>query len=215
MKFNHLLIAAAAAVGVAGAAHADDFKAKSAGTVMLNLRISDVAPDVNDAITTLAGAPTGLHANVSKEFMPSLGLTYFFTDHIAVEAIATTTRHTIKAQGPGTNVEVKDTWVLPPVVSLQYHFAPAAKVSPYVGAGVNYMAFYSGSNKNGFNLKLKNGFGTALEAGADIATKGPWSINLDVKKVFFQTKATDAKNGLKSTVNLDPWVISAGVGYKF
>jgi outer membrane protein len=215
MNINHFAIGLGAALALAGAAQAEDFKPKAAGEIMLNVRISDVAPANGDAITTLAGAATGLNAKVSSEVMPSLGLTYFITDHWAVEAIATTTEHRIKAQGGATNVEVKKTWVLPPVVSLQYHFAPTAKVSPYVGAGVNYMLFYGGSDENGFRLRVKNGFGTALEAGVDIATVGAWSVNLDAKKVFFQTKATDTKNGLKSTVNLDPWVLSAGVGYKF
>ncbi|MEW6019619.1 MAG: OmpW family outer membrane protein [Pseudomonadota bacterium] len=36
-----------------------------------------------------------------------------------------------------------------------------------------------------------------------------------MKKVFFETDATDRANGLKTTVQLDPWVISAGFGYKF
>ena len=98
---------------------------------------------------------------------------------------------------------------------MQYHFAPDARVSPYVGAGVNYMLFYSGEDKNGFALKIKDGFGTALQAGVDIATTGPWTANLDVKKVFFDTKATDRISGVKSKVTLDPWVISAGVGYRF
>lgn len=211
-------LAASAAVGLAAAAQAasaQEFQPKTAGTVMLNVRVTDVAPDADNAITTLAGAPTGLKAHVSDAVVPSIGVTYFFTDHIAVEAIATTTRHTIRAQGPGTDVEVKKTWVLPPVVSLQYHFMPAAKFSPYLGAGVNYMAFYSGSDRNGFHLKLKDGFGTALQAGADLALNGPWSANVDVKKVFFETDATDAVNGVKSKVHLDPWVLSAGVGYRF
>jgi len=112
-------------------------------------------------------------------------------------------------------VKVKETWVLPPVVSLQYHFAPTAKVSPYVGAGVNYMIFYNGSDKNNFDLDIDNGFGFALQAGVDVAVSGPWSANVDVKKVFFETDATDNRNGVKSKVKLDPWVVSAGFGYKF
>ena len=53
------------------------------------------------------------------------------------------------------------------------------------------------------------------QAGADYAIAGPWSANLDVKKVFFDTTATDSVAGLRSKVKLNPWVISAGVGYRF
>jgi len=209
------LLAGAAALALAGTANAQEFTPKHKGLIMLNVRATDVSPDANDAITTAAGAATGLHVDVKDSVVPTIGISYFLTDHVAVEAIAGTSHHTVKAQGPGVNVAVHDTWVVPPVVSLQYHFAPDAKFSPYVGAGVNYMIFYSGKDKNGFNVKLKDGFGYALQAGADIATKGPWSVNVDVKKVFFETDAKINGGTLKSKVNLDPWVVSAGFGYKF
>lgn len=209
------LLAGVAALALAGTANAQEFTPKHKGLIMLNVRATDVSPDANDAITTAAGAATGLHVDVKDDVVPTIGLSYFLTDHVAIEAIAGTSKHTIKAKGAGVDVAVHDTWVVPPVVTLQYHFAPEAKFSPYVGAGLNYMIFYSGKDKNGFNVKLKDGFGYALQAGADIATKGPWSVNVDVKKVFFQTDAKINGGALKSKVNLDPWVVSAGFGYKF
>lgn len=210
-----MALAAAAALSFAGAAQAQSFEPKAAGRVMLNVRASVVAPTGDDAITTLGGAATGLSAKVSDDVMPTIGVSWFFTDHLALEVIAGTTKHTVKAVGGGTNVKVKETWVLPPVVSLQYHFAPQSRFSPYVGAGVNYMVFWGGKDRNGFQLDVKDGWGASLQAGADYALTGPWSANLDVKKVFFDTPATDAANGLKTKVKLDPWVVSAGLGYRF
>ena len=215
MNTIRLALAAGAALAFAGAAQAQDFQPKQAGTIMLNVRVTDVAPDAGDPITTLAGAPTGLKADVGDSIMPTIGLSYFVTDNVAVEVIAGSTKHTVRAKGAGVDVKLKETWVLPPTVSVQYHFAPAAKVSPYVGAGVNYMLFYADKDYNGFGLDIDNGFGLALQAGADVAIQGPWSANVDVKKIFFETDATDRYNGVKSKVNLDPWVVSAGVGYKF
>ena len=215
MKTTAAVLAAGLALTLAGAAQAQEFQPKTAGTTMLNVRVTSVDPEAGDPITTLAGAATGLRAEVNADVMPTIGLSYFFTDNVAVEVIAGTTKHTVTAKGPATDVKVKETWVLPPVVSLQYHFAPAAKVSPYVGAGVNYMIFYNGSDKNNFDLDIDNGFGFALQAGVDVAVSGPWSANLDVKKVFFEPDATDNRNGVKSKVKLDPWVVSAGFGYKF
>ena len=55
----------------------------------------------------------------------------------------------------------------------------------------------------------------AAQAGLDIATSGPWSINLDAKKIFFSSDAVDRKSGIKTKVHLDPWVLSAGFGYRF
>ncbi|TAJ73600.1 MAG: hypothetical protein EPO51_04730 [Phenylobacterium sp.] len=213
IKFGAVVLVAALAA--AGVAQAQDFQPKAKGDIVLNVRITDVAPTGSDPITTLAGASTGLRAKASYDVMPTLGIAYFLTDHVAVDLTLGTTNHTVRAKGPATDIKVKETWVLPPVVALQYHFAPGARVSPYVGAGVNYMLFYSGSDKNGFNLKIDDGFGAALQAGVDIATHDRWTVNLDAKKIFFETDAVDRTNGLKSKVTLNPWVLSAGVGYRF
>ena len=101
------------------------------------------------------------------------------------------------------------------MLSVQYHPLPAARFSPYVGAGINYMIFYQGKDRNGFTVDLENGFGYSLQAGADIALTGPWSLNVDVKKVFFDTDASINGGTLKSDVTLDPLVVSVGVGRKF
>jgi outer membrane protein len=129
--------------------------------------------------------------------------------------IAGTTQHTVKAVGAGTDVAVHKTWVLPPVVSLQYHPLPGARFSPYVGAGLNYMLFYSGKDKNGFTVDLDNGFGYALQAGADIPINAAYSLNIDVKKVWFDTDASINGGALKSRVKLDPLVASVGFGRRF
>jgi len=204
-------------LAAAGAAHAADteFVPKKAGQIVVTTRITTVAPNEKGDILTAAGAPTGLHVDVNNDTVPTLGFSYFFTDHVAVEAILGTSKHKIKAVGPSTDVEVHDTWVLPPVVALQYHFNPAGKISPYVGAGINFMDWYSGKDKNGFTVRLKNGAGTALQAGVDVALKGHWALNLDVKKVFYKTDATINGGALTSKVKLDPTVASIGLAYRF
>jgi len=215
MNRQILMGAAALLMLGAGAAHAEDFTPKVKGQVMVNFRVTDVSPDANDAITTAAGGATGLHVNVSDSYVPTLGIAYFLSDNVALDLTLGTSNHTVKAVGTGTNITVHKTWVVPPVLTLQYHFAPKARFSPYVGAGVNAMIFYNDKDQNGFTVKLKNGVGAALQAGADWAIQGPWSANVDVKKVFFSTDANINSGALKSSVNLDPWVISVGVGRKF
>jgi outer membrane protein len=212
----HSAVILAAGLLVASTAQAQEaFTPKAKGTWILNVRATDVSPDAGDPIVTAAGASSGLRAEVSDDVMPTIGLSYFVTDKIAVEVIAGTTQHTVRAVGAGTDVEVHKTWVLPPVVSVQYHPYPGARFSPYVGAGLNYMLFYGSKDRNGFKVKLDDGFGYALQAGADVALTGRYSLNLDVKKVWFETDARINDGALKSKVNLDPWVVSAGVGYRF
>lgn len=215
MKTATLIAAGLLAAAAASPALAQDFTPKEKGTWLVTGRISDVAPSESGDIKTAAGVDTGLNVEVSDFVVPTLGFTYFFTDNIAVEGILGTSKHEVSAKGVGGSTRVLDTWVVPPVVTLQYHFNPKGRVSPYVGAGVNAMIFYGGEDKSGFDVDLDNGFGYALQAGVDIAIKGDWSANVDVKKVFFETDADINNGALKSDVTLDPWVISAGVTRRF
>ena len=213
--FKCALPAVALSLAGAAAAHAEDFQPNAAGTWMVNLRVTDVISDEDAKIKTAAGVDTGLKADVSDDVMPTLGVTYFFTDNIAADLTLGTTRHSVKVLGLAGNPKVYETWVLPPVLTVQYHFNPKGRVSPYIGAGVNYMLFYSGSDKNGFTVDLDDGFGLAVQAGVDYALQGKYSLNADVKKVFFDTDANINSGALKSKVDLNPWVVSLGVGYKF
>lgn len=210
-----LALTVAAGLGATSAMAAEPVTPKAKGDIVLNVRLTDVAPDAGNPILTAAGAATGLKADVKDDIKPTIGLSYFLTDKLAVEVIAGTTQHTVKAVGPGTDAVVHKTWVLPPVVSLQYHPLPGARFSPYVGAGLNYMLFYSGKDKNGFTVDLDNGFGYALQAGADIPINAAYSLNLDVKKIWFDTDAKINGGALTSKVKLDPLVVSVGFGRRF
>ena len=210
-----LALAVTAGLGATPSLAAEPVRPKAKGDIVLNVRLTDVAPTAGDPILTAAGATTGLKADVKDDIKPTIGLSYFLTDKLAVEVIAGTTRHTVEAVGAGTDVAVHKTWVLPPVVSLQYHPLPGARFSPYVGAGLNYMLFYSGKDQNGFTVDLDNGFGYALQAGADIPINAAYSLNLDVKKVWFDTDAKINGGALKSKVKLDPLVVSVGFGRRF
>lgn len=186
-----------------------------AGSLIVTVRGSGVLTSADDAILTSGGAATGLNVDVGDSYVPTLGFTYFISDHWAVEAILGASNHEVRARGPGTDVAVHETWVLPPVVTLQYRPTPNARISPYVGAGVNYMLFFDGKDRNGFTVDLDDGFGYALQAGADIALQGPWTLNIDVKKIGFSTDASINGGALTSKVDLDPWVASIGIGRRF
>jgi outer membrane protein len=217
MKSLAALLAAASVIALAGAASAQTapIEPVGKGSLIVTARVTGVLTDADDAIKTAAGADSGLHVDVADDWMPTLGFTYFVADHWAVEAILGATQHEVKAKGPGTDVAVHETWVLPPVVTLQYRPTPNATFSPYVGAGVSYMAFFEGKDKNGFDVDLEDGFGLAIQAGVDWNLSGPWTLNLDAKKVWFDTDAKINDGALKSSVALDPWVVSLGVGRKF
>jgi outer membrane protein len=214
-KLTLALAASAAAVLTAGAACAEPAQPIQAGHWLVNLRATDIFSNNDSVIRDSTGADTGLRGKIGHDVKPTLGITYFVTDKVGLDLTLGTTEHAIRAVGPGVDIKVRDQWVLPPVLTVQYHPLPKSSFSPYVGAGINYMFFYKGHDEFGFHTDLKNGVGWALQAGANIAVQGPWVVNVDAKKVFFKTDAIVNDGALTSHVDLDPWVLSAGFGRKF
>ena len=192
----------------------------------VRVRLISVSPDESSTITfagqntsgTLPGAATA-----STEYVPELDITYFFNKNVSAELILATSRHDIVAAGtPLGDVPVGKVGVLPPTLLAQYHFAPDAKIRPYIGAGINYTFFYNeDAEGTAFqHSSYEDGFGLALQAGVDFDFNedSPWFFNLDVKKIWL---STDVELGgpvtgpLEVEVDLNPWVFGAGFGYRF
>ena len=158
---------------------------------------------------------TSLETDVGDAYTPEVDVTYFFTPHIAAELIAATAEHEVSA---GVN-DLGETMILPPTLTLQYHFMPDNAFSPYVGAGLNYSHFYGEEDGTGFNnLDVEGGIGYALQAGFDYWLSENWGLNLDVKYIDLEV---DVDVNLGTTplaaddVDLNPWIIGAGVSYRF
>jgi outer membrane protein len=217
MKFTTKSRTAVAALAVgmlAGIAAAPEaqaqqgFSGKSAGDIMVRARAIGVIPD-EDASTSIGG-----NVSVSNDWVPEVDISYFVTDNIALELIAATTRHDVSHTAAGSLGKVS---LLPPTLTLQYHFLPKARFSPYLGAGVNYTVFYNEDAPGGgiTAIDYDDSFGWALQAGVDYALTDNWYLNADVKKIFLSTDVSINNGAVTANVDLDPWVVGFGVGYKF
>lgn len=158
---------------------------------------------------------TNLQTDVGDSVTPEFDVTYFFTDHIAAELIAATAQHEVSAGG----LDLGETFILPPTLTLQYHFTPDQKFSPYVGAGLNYSLFYGEDSGTGFNdLEVEGGLGFALQAGFDYWINENWGLNLDAKYIDLDIDAAVTLNNSRlraNDVELDPVILGAGVAYRF
>lgn len=109
--------------------------------------------------------------------------------------------------------------MLPPTITLQYHFLTDGPIIPYVGAGLNMTFFYSPHPAGGVvtSTKYTDGVGPALEVGADFKLGGNWYANVDVKQIFLRTDATlgTIVGTVRAKTMLDPLVAGVGIGYKF
>lgn len=172
----------------------------------VRLRAIDVVPEESSSVN-IGGK---IHAD--NAVVPEVDLTYFFTQNIAAELIAATSKHDLKYN----TTDLGHAWVLPPTVTLQYHFTPDNALSPYIGAGLNYSVFYGEDAATGFsNLKVDNGVGVALQAGADYWVNKNWGFNVDVKKLWLNVDAQVNNGAVTADIDMDPWIIGAGVSYRF
>lgn len=210
--FKMGLMASAAIVTLSSPAVASDDlgDAWSKERFQIRVRAIDVMADGDGRVTQ-----NGLKTDVEHAITPEVDLTYFFTKNIAAELIAATSQHEVDA-GP---FNLGEAWILPPTLTLQYHFTPDNAFSPYVGAGLNYSMFYGEEDGNGFNnLDVDGGIGYAVQAGFDYWLNDNWGLNLDAKYINLDV---DVDVDLGAThldaddVDLDPFIIGAGVSYRF
>ncbi len=199
------------AVSAAAPAHADDDQTGVAGHFQVRLRGVAVLPDAS-AKVFVNGTNIGGTTKVTNSLVPEVDGTYFITDHIGVEVIAATTKHSVHQSVAG---DVGSVWLLPPTVTLQYHFDPEGAFRPYVGAGVNYTFFYNPSSALA-NIHFSDNVGFALQAGMDVPIgDGPYFLNIDAKKIFLDTTIKAAGGTVRADATLNPWLLGAGVGIRF
>ena len=171
------------------------------------MRAIGVVPDEESRVNI------GGEVDVGDSLVPELDISYFFTDNIAAELILGTAEHQLDYTG---GVNLGDTMILPPTLTLQYHFTPDAAFSPYVGAGLNYSIFYNEDSGTGFTgLDVDGGIGYALQAGYDYWLNKNWGVNMDVKKLWLDVDARLNNDTIRADVDLDPWIFGAGISYRF
>jgi outer membrane protein len=183
------------------------------GDVVVRLRATHIAPDESSHLN-LSGYQ---RLEVDSNTIPEIDFSYYFTKNIAAELIlATGTRHDVNAiANDGSVSKLGSINLLPPTLTAQWHFNPDQTVDPYVGAGLSYIrAMDRNLNLSTTGITVdRNMFGPALQAGVDYNLQNKWLVNFDVKKIWF---STDVNTTSKiDDLDVDPWVVSFGIGKKF
>lgn len=163
--------------------------------------------------------------DVSAGYLASLDLSYFFTRNFAIEGMITSSNSEATLSGnigSGSAVtELGEFSMLLPTLMLQYHFR-GEKVTPYIGAGVNYASFYDVKPSNQItDIEYENTIGPALQAGIDfdilnfkIFGKSTF-LNLDAKFLLVQSEATidtASMKDVKVDAKINPFVFGFGFG---
>ena len=231
MKSTKLTVALLSAMGIS--AITTPVMAYEAGDWLIRGRIINVNPndDSGDLATTGLGN-LGEGVEIDSDTVPELDITYMLTRNWGVELILGYSEHNVRThKGAGATVatlgskNVIESKVLPPTLTLQYHFLPDSNIRPYIGAGVNYSYFFdesvpsdSGVAAAGDKVKLDSSWGLAAQVGVDVALNADWFVNLDLKYIDMDTTAhfkNTAAGSAKINADIDPFVFGIGIGRRF
>jgi outer membrane protein len=220
-----LLAAALLASAGASAYEAGDWIVRG-GAVM-------VAPNDDSSNLDLAGAQlagTGVEVDDNTQLL--LNVTWMAIEHVGVELLAATPfEHSVDSKGLAglglglSDVEVGSVKHLPPTLTvLWYPMESVAAFQPFIGAGINYTIFFqedtSGAAQAALgarNLELDDSWGLAARAGFDYMLNDCWSLHAGVYYLGIDTKASldTALGKVGVDVDINPWVYTVGLGYRF
>lgn len=154
--------------------------------------------------------------NVMADFTPEFDIEYFFTKNLTAELIAGVSKHEIRLGGDS----IGSVWLLPPTLTAKWHFLPDGAVDPYAGFGINYTFPFSeklnASTAKALGAKtfgLSPSVGWAAQAGVDFKIKDHLYFNTDFKYIEMDTNIKI--NGVKSSLDINPYIVGIGLGYRF
>jgi outer membrane protein W/outer membrane protein OmpA-like peptidoglycan-associated protein len=166
-------------------------------------------------------------AVVDSDVSPTATVEYMINRYLGTELlVAWPFTHGVDLKSSDGNARIGNVDVMPPVLSLNFHFNPDGMWRPYIGAGINYTMFSGEETRGplaGTNLSLDDSFGPAGQIGIDIGD-GPWLFNLNVRYIDIDADAElrgvdDGEGGTTTadlgTIEIDPMVYGAHIGYRF
>jgi outer membrane protein len=175
-----------------------------------------------DRIGLAAGSQTKADTNVT----PTVAIEYFLTPNVSVETIAGVTQHDVVGAGALAGAKlISNANIIPATVTAKYHVNLGGGLKPYLGAGPSYFIIFgeepdaTARTLGATRVDLSNELGLALQGGIDFALDDSGlGLSLDAKRYFMNTTARFfAGNALALSTKheLDPWVVSAGISYRF
>jgi outer membrane protein len=203
--------------------------AQEAGDIQLKLFATAVLPDgkITEVVNDGLGLPAGTQTAADDNYVPTIAAEYFVSPNFSLETICCVTQHDVDGRGAlaGAGL-VSNANIIPATLTAKYHFGEAGGIRPYVGAGPTYFIFIdekpgaTARTLGATSQRLNDHFGVALQAGVDIPVNDSgMSLSLDAKRYFLRTTArwfnAAGNEVLETRHRLDPWVLSAGIAFRF
>ena len=201
-------------------------QAQEAGDIQVKVLATAVLPDGKITDVDLLGPlPATTQTAANDNVVPTVAIEYFFSPNISLETICCVTQHDVDIiAGPLAGAEaVSNARVIPATFTLKYHLNPGG-INPYIGAGPTYFLWINdapGADTLPLGVtrqSLSNELGIALQAGVDVPVGDNMLVSLDAKRYWVNTTArwfAGNTRVIETTHAIDPWVLSAGVGFRF
>lgn len=142
---------------------------------------------------------------------PTFDITYMIRDQWGVELfLSTFWRHNLQVTSPTGTTNFGTIKLLPPTVSLQYHFNPEGRLRPYAGLGLNYTFL---SDESPGALSVGNSIGPAAQLGFDVQISKRLFLNVSARYIDIDGDARLGATNLGS-VEVDPFIYGMHFGYK-
>jgi len=190
-----------------------DLQRKKEGDWFIGAKVLNLAPDVKSVVSI------GGEAKIASDTVPEIDVRYFITDNLSLETMFGFTEHKLSAVGTALgDLDLGSTKVLPPTITLQYHFNNGRRFSPYIGIGLNYTFFVDHDPGDALDVSYQNGFGSVLNLGFDYFIGKNNYFNIDIKKYAISTDVViDAGSAgtADAAVDINPLAVSVGYGWVF
>lgn len=142
----------------------------------------------------------------------SLGATYLFSKHWALELFAVFPRsHELHIdEEPVGSFEM-----IPTTATVQYHVSDAGgRMRAYVGLGIGHASIGSEQTKAslaGLDLRIDDATGVAATAGIDMDIGPLWFVNLDARWIDLDSTMRLAGSGSQRFI-IDPYMFGLSIG---
>lgn len=154
---------------------------------------------------------SGLGLVVDDAVTPELDLEYFITKNFSTELVLALSKHDIMADNGGVNIG--SLWLLPPSLYVKYHPLPTAKISPYVGFGMNVVMPFDEKLTGASTFKVNSSVGWAAKVGADVRITDSVYWNIDA--MYYDCRPDMNIEGTTYKLDLNPFILGTGIGVRF
>ncbi|HEX3068191.1 MAG TPA: OmpW family outer membrane protein [Thermoanaerobaculia bacterium] len=154
-----------------------------------------------------------------------LGLNFFLTDRVSIEAKAAALESQLKVRTIGSDffavADLGRAQIYPITALLQWHLSEHGTIRPYLGAGIAHVVLrninHSVGSTDASGIHFKDPTGLVVDGGLEAQISKRWSILGDARYIPIETKSEAAFIGTSSSVrmNVRPLIVSAGLSWRF